>query len=158
MFFNINLIKSETLFPILFFLKKDLFFNCVYICVCVSGGCWNIHMRAGATESRRSLDTIELGLQVFVISLTWILRPELNPLLSIICSSLPSHLFRLLSVFPCITLQPSFLFTFYDCRILHYFTHPRGRPLWNTEMVMQEMIPDLDPERRMGLWCAWPFT
>lgn len=50
----------------------------MYICVCVSGGCWNIHMSAGATEAR-SLDTIELELQGFVISLAWILRPELNP-------------------------------------------------------------------------------
>lgn len=82
------------------------------------------NMKAGAAEARRSLVTLELEFQVFVVSLAWILRPELIPLENLHflftawAISLGPSLF-----FSCIMLQLNFLFTFHDCGILSIILH-----------------------------------
>ena len=60
---------------------------CVCLCVCVC-----VHMNVGAQEVQRHQIPLELRLQALMSSPTWVLRAELVPKMSRICSEPVSRL------------------------------------------------------------------
>lgn len=127
--------------------------------VCVGGGCWGQH-EGRCCRGQKKFGYLRTGVpgvcgQPGMDLETWA-HSSWKFTFSLHCLS---HLFRPLSVFFMYYVATEFpIYLPWLWYSIHYFTCPRGSPIGNTEMVMQEMTHDLDPERRMGLWCACEFT